>query len=274
MPNSIKNWFVCNLLLENSFILDAVSKRISYNKYDILLHSYEYIAIGSKVEEYMTIRVVIADDHALLRQGIRNVLELEPELTVLGEAADGEEAVRQVEELNPDVLLLDVNMPKGNGLEVTRRLKESGSPVKIVVLTIHDDQNYVVELVKAGAAGYLLKDVEPSMLIQALKVVAAGETFIYPTLAGKLLGEINRQEERLLETARIYERRKEERLTYRELDVLELICQGMSNNEVAQKLFLSEKTVKNHLTNIFRKLHVSDRTQAVLYAIKNKMVKI
>ena len=112
------------------------------------------------------------------------------------------------------------------------------------------------------------------MLIQALKVVAAGETFIYPTLAGKLLGEINRQEERLLETTRIYERRKEERLTYRELDVLELICQGMSNNEVAQKLFLSEKTVKNHLTNIFRKLHVSDRTQAVLYAIKNKMVKI
>ena len=274
MTNSIKNWFVCNLLLENSFILDAVSKRISYNKYDILLHSYEYIAIGSKVEEYMTIRVVIADDHALLRQGIRNVLELEPELTVLGEAADGEEAVRQVEELKPDVLLLDVNMPKGNGLEVTRRLKEAGSPVKIVVLTIHDDQNYVVELVKAGAAGYLLKDVEPSMLIQALKVVAAGETFIYPTLAGKLLGEINRQEERLLETTRIYERRKEERLTYRELDVLELICQGMSNNEVAQKLFLSEKTVKNHLTNIFRKLHVSDRTQAVLYAIKNKMVKI
>ena len=222
----------------------------------------------------MTIRVVIADDHALLRQGIRNVLELEPELTVLGEAADGEEAVRQVEELNPDVLLLDVNMPEGNGLEVTRRLKEAGSPVKIVVFTIHDDQNYVVELVKAGAAGYLLKDVEPSMLIQALKVVAAGETFIYPTLAGKLLGEINRQEERLLETTRIYERRKEERLTYRELDVLELICQGMSYQEVAQKLFLSEKTVKNHLTNIFRKLHVSDRTQAVLYAIKNKMVKI
>ncbi|WP_027937135.1 response regulator [Anaeroarcus burkinensis] len=222
----------------------------------------------------MTIRVVIADDHALLRQGIRNVLELEPELKVLGEAADGEEAVRLVQEVNPDVLLLDVNMPKGNGLEVTRRLKEAGSPVKIVVLTIHDDQNYVVELVKAGAAGYLLKDVEPSMLIQALKVVAAGETFIYPTLAGKLLGEINRQEERLLETTRIYERRKEERLTYRELDVLELICQGMSNQEVAQKLFLSEKTVKNHLTNIFRKLHVSDRTQAVLYAIKNKMVKI
>ena len=222
----------------------------------------------------MTIRVVIADDHALLRQGIRNVLELEPELKVLGEAADGEEAVRLVQEVNPDVLLLDVNMPKGNGLEVTRRLKEAGSPVKIVVLTIHDDQNYVVELVKAGAAGYLLKDVEPSMLIQALKVVAAGETFIYPTLAGKLLGEINRQKERLLETTRIYERRKEERLTYRELDVLELICQGMSNQEVAQKLFLSEKTVKNHLTNIFRKLHVSDRTQAVLYAIKNKMVKI
>ena len=222
----------------------------------------------------MTIRVLIADDHALLRQGIRNVLELEPELMVLGEAADGEEAVRLVQELEPDVLLLDVNMPKGNGLEVTRQLKALGSTVKIVVLTIHDDQNYVVELVKAGAAGYLLKDVEPSMLIQALKVVAAGETFIYPTLAGKLLGEINRQEERLLETARIYERRKEERLTYRELDVLELICQGMSNQEVAQKLFLSEKTVKNHLTNIFRKLHVSDRTQAVLYAIKNKMVKI
>jgi len=218
------------------------------------------------------IKIVIADDHALLRQGIKNVLSLEPDLDVIGEAADGEEAISKLESLKPDILLLDVNMPHMNGLEVTKRLKTAKSAVKIIILTIHDDENYVIEVIKSGADGYLLKDIEPGMLVKAIRLVYEGQSFIYPTLAKRLFGELSRQEERRLEVPNMLERRKEERLTYREVEVLQLIGRGMNNQEVAQKLFLSEKTVKNHLTNIFRKINVVDRTQAVLYAIRNKIV--
>lgn len=217
----------------------------------------------------MPIRLVIADDHALLRQGIKNVLELEPDFQVIGEAGDGEEAVKKIAELRPDILLLDINMPKLNGLEVTRKLRDSQNSTKVVILTIHDDENYVLEVVKAGAAGYLLKDIEPGMLIKAIRTVYEGESFIYPTLAKKLFGQIVRGEEK---KAVLSHRRGEERLTEREIEVLQLIAQGMSNQEIAHKLYLSEKTVKNHLTNIFRKINVTDRTQAVLYAIKHKIV--
>ncbi|HWR45805.1 response regulator transcription factor [Sporomusa sp.] len=220
----------------------------------------------------MPIKLLIADDHALLRQGIKNVLSLEPDFLVLGEAADGDEAIKQVECLKPDIILLDVNMPRMNGLEVTRRLKSVNKAVKVIILTIHDDENYVIEVIKAGAVGYLLKDIEPGMLVKAIRTVFEGQSFIYPTLAQRLFGEISRQEERRHETTVMLERRKEERLTYREVEVLQLIGQGMSNQEIAQKLFLSEKTVKNHLTNIFRKINVVDRTQAVLYAIRHKIV--
>lgn len=220
----------------------------------------------------MPINILIADDHMLLRTGIRNVLEFESDLTVVGEAVDGEEAVDMALQLTPDIILLDINMPKLNGLEVTKKLRSENSNVKVIILTMHDDDNYVIEVIKSGASGYLLKDIEPSMLIKAIHTVYEGESFIYPTLAKKLFGEINRREERQRETGTMAERRKEERLTYREIEVLELICQGLSNNEIAQKLFLSEKTVKNHLTNIFRKINVTDRTQAVLYAIKHRIV--
>lgn len=219
----------------------------------------------------MPIRLVIADDHALLRQGIKNVLELEPDFQVIGEAGDGEEAIKRTAELKPDILLLDINMPRMNGLEVTRKLRDSRSSVKVVILTIHDDESYVLEVVKAGAAGYLLKDIEPGMLIKAIRTVYEGESFIYPTLAKKLFGQIARGEEK---KAVLSQRRGEERLTEREIEVLQLIAQGMSNQEIANKLYLSEKTVKNHLTNIFRKINVTDRTQAVLYAIKHKIVSL
>lgn len=220
----------------------------------------------------MPIKIVIADDHALLRQGIRNVLELEDDFQVIGEAGDGEEAVDKAATLMPDILLLDINMPKMNGLEVIRRMTDQHSKVKIIILTMHDDENYVIEVIKAGAVGYLLKDIEPGMLVKAIRTVFDGESFIYPSLAKKLFGEINRQHVRNLEAAKVIERSKDERLSYRELEVLEMVCKGMSNQEVAKTLFLSEKTVKNHLTNIFRKISVTDRTQAVLYAIKNKIV--
>ena len=222
--------------------------------------------------DVVPIKIIIADDHALLRQGIRNVLELEEDLIVIGEAGDGEQAVQQAAELMPDILLLDINMPKMNGLAVIKRVVEQQSKVRIIVLTIHDDENYVIEVIKAGAVGYLLKDIEPGMLVKAIRIVHEGESFIYPTLAKKLFGEISRQHTKHLENIKIGERPKEERLSYREIEVLEMVCKGFSNQEVAKHLFLSEKTVKNHLTNVFRKIGVADRTQAVLYAIKNKIV--
>ncbi|MDR3562400.1 MAG: response regulator transcription factor [Negativicutes bacterium] len=221
----------------------------------------------------MSIRILIADDHALLRQGIKNVLELEEDFVIVAEAGDGEEAVKKAGEVLPDIALIDINMPRLNGLEVTKRVRDSFPTVKVIVLTIHDDESYVVEVVKAGAAGYLLKDVEPGMLIKAIRTVFDGESFIYPTLAKKLFGEITRLEgERRQGTANFLQHGREERLTLRELEVLQLIAKGLSNQEIAGQLFLSEKTVKNHLTNIFRKIDVNDRTQAVLYAIKNKIV--
>lgn len=220
----------------------------------------------------MPIKILVADDHALLRQGIKNILELEDDLVVIGEVADGEEAVKKTLQLAPDIVLLDINMPKLNGMEVTRRLCAAKCAAKVIVLTMHDDESYVLEVVKAGAVGYLLKDVEPGMLVKAIRTVYLGESFIYPTLAKRLFTELNKQDNKKTDIGKSLAGNKEERLTYREVEVLQLICQGMSNQEIAQKLFLSEKTVKNHLTNIFRKIDVSDRTQAALYALKNKIV--
>ena len=221
----------------------------------------------------MSIRILIADDHVLLRQGIRNVLEFEEDFDIVAEAGDGEEAVKKAGEFLPDIALIDINMPKLNGLEVTKRIRHSFPSVKVIILTIHDDRSDVVEVVKAGAVGYLLKDVEPGMLIKAIRTVYDGESFIYPTLAKKLFGEITRLEgERRQGTVNFFQNSRDERLTLRELEVLQFVAKGLSNQEIAGQLFLSEKTVKNHLTNIFRKIDVNDRTQAVLYAIKNKIV--
>lgn len=218
----------------------------------------------------MPIRLVIADDHALLRQGIKNVLELESDLEVIGEAGDGEEALKLLSRMKPDILLLDINMPKFNGLEVARKLRDKGSGVKVIILTIHDDENYVLEVVKAGAVGYLLKDIDPGMLVKAIRTVYNGEPFIYPTLVKQFFSQVSQGDG--LKTLQQIAKRGEVHLTDREVEVLRLIAKGMSNLEIANKLYLSEKTVKNHLTNIFRKVNVSDRTQAVLYAIRRKIV--
>jgi len=224
----------------------------------------------------VAIKIVIADDHALLRQGIINVLKLEDDFQVIGEACDGAEAVEKAIALTPDILLLDINMPRMNGLEVITKINEQEKAIKIIVLTMHDDESYVMEVIKSGAVGYLLKDIEPGMLVAAIRSVYAGESYIYPTLAKRIFNEFNRthqdkEKDKVCEVVRTISRR-EEGLTYREYEVLQGVCRGLSNQELAKSLFLSEKTVKNHLTNIFRKISVNDRTQAVLYAIKHKLV--
>ena len=221
----------------------------------------------------MPIRILIADDHALLRQGIRNFLSLESDFEIIGEAADGEETIRRASELRPDILLLDINMPKGNGIEVATRLRETHPEIRILALTIHDDENYMMKMIQSGAAGYLLKDVEPSMMVQAIRRVHAGESFVEPSLTAKLFrGITDREAQKPAPQAPGMS--ESDKLSAREIEVLRLIGRGMSNAEIARELYLSEKTVKNHLTNIFRKFQVSDRTQAVLFAIKHKIVLI
>ena len=221
----------------------------------------------------MPIRILIADDHALLRQGIRNFLSLESDFEIIGEAADGEETIRRASELRPDILLLDINMPKGNGIEVATRLRETHPEIRILALTIHDDENYMMKMIQSGAAGYLLKDVEPSMMVQAIRRVHAGESFMEPSLTKKLFrGITDREAQKPAPQAPGMS--ESDKLSAREIEVLRLIGRGMSNAEIARELYLSEKTVKNHLTNIFRKIQVSDRTQAVLFAIKHKIVLI
>lgn len=214
------------------------------------------------------IRIVIVDDHPLVREGLRKVLALDDELLVLDEAGDGQGAINVARSLKPDIILMDINMPGTNGIEVTKVIKREMPFVGIIALTIHEEEEYIMELVKAGVSGYVLKDISPKRLIETIKTVAQGDSVIDPGITNKLLGEITRMGRR----RRVKE--EWENLTGREMDVLKLMAQGCSNKEIATNLDISEKTVKNHITNIFRKLQVEDRTQAVLFAIKHHLVEI
>lgn len=214
----------------------------------------------------MGIKVLIVDDHALLRDGLVKILSLEEDLEIIGEAGKGEEAIELTRRLNPDVILMDINMPGMNGIEATKIIKKEFPKTGIIALTIHDDEEYIFELVRAGVSGYVLKDIQPERLISAIRDVAQGKSVIHPNITAKILGEFNRLAGRKSRLSSCLE------LTIREMEVLELITKGMTNKDIAQALFISEKTVKNHVTNIFRKLDVKDRTQAALYAIKNKLV--
>jgi len=214
------------------------------------------------------IRIVIVDDHPLVREGLRKVLELDPELMVVDEAGDGQGAINVTRRVKPNVVLMDINMPGTNGIEATRVIKRELPSVGVIALTIHDEEEYVLELVRAGVSGYVLKDIPPSKLIETIKTVARGHSIIDPSITNKILGEINRLSKRRRT------REEWETLTDREMDVLKLMAQGCSNKEIAKNLNISEKTVKNHITNIFRKLQVDDRTQAVLFAIKHHLVEI
>lgn len=220
----------------------------------------------------MSIKILIADDHALLRQGIKRVLNFEEDLEVIGEAEDGQEALARTLVLQPDILLLDLNMPNLSGLEVTKQLQAARSHTRIIALTIHDSDKYVLEMLRNGALGYLLKDVEPTMLIKAIHVVNGGDAFVYPKLAERIFGGLIEGEDVNAKAREMWREGRAERLTPREMDVLSCIAKGFSNQDIAQALFVSEKTVKNHLTNIFRKLNVNDRTQALIYVLKHKIM--
>lgn len=207
------------------------------------------------------IKVIIADDHALVREGLRRLLELDPNIQVLTEVGDGQGAINMARKDKPDVVLMDVNMPGTDGIVATRVIKREMPSTRIVALTIYEDEE-VVEMVKAGVSAYVLKDVAGSELIDTIYKVMDGEVVIHPRVANRLVRELTRTE-----------RKKDTvRLTKRERDVLAFLVKGNTNKEMADAMFISEKTVKNHLTSIFRKLGVKDRTQAAVYALKNHIV--
>ena len=212
------------------------------------------------------ITVVLADDHVLMRKGLRKILEMEEDIEVIGEASDGDEAIKVVMDKKPQVLLLFINMPKLNGIEVTKALKSKGIDSEIVILTVYDDREYLLELIKLGISGYILKDIEPHGLIEAVRSASRGETYIQPNLTRALVAEYNRL------TQPISGRGINKNLTVREKEVVKYIAEGMSNGEISHKLGISDKTVKNHVSSILRKLNLMDRTQVAVYAIKNKLV--
>lgn len=207
------------------------------------------------------VKVIIADDHALVREGLRRLLELDPNIDVLTEVGDGQGAINMVRKLRPDVVLMDVNMPGTNGIVATKVIKREMPSIRVVALTIYEDEE-VIEMVRAGVSAYVLKDVAGSELIDTIYRVMNGEVVIHPRVASRLVRELTR-----------VDRKKDTvRLTKRERDVLTCLVKGNSNKEMADAMFISEKTVKNHLTSIFRKLGVKDRTQAAVYALKNHIV--
>jgi two-component system, NarL family, response regulator DegU len=211
------------------------------------------------------INVLIADDHAMMRQGLKQILELEDDISVISQACNGDEAVKLAREQKPDIILMDINMPGTNGLQAIKELKLERNPSKIIVLTIHEDREYLFKTIQMGAEGYVLKDAEPSVLIEAIRNVYHGQSYIQSNMTKELVKEFNRV------TLHEKDKNEENNLTIREVEVLELIAEGMINKEIAKQLYISEKTVKNHVSNIFKKLNVSDRTQAAIYAFKHNI---
>jgi NarL family two-component system response regulator LiaR len=207
------------------------------------------------------IRILLADDHVLVRQGTRELLEQEEDLTVVAEAGDGEEAVRLAASYHPDVAIMDISMPKLDGIEATQQIKTQHPTIAVLVLTAYDDDQYVFALLEAGAAGYLLKDVQASELVKAVRAVYAGESILHPTIARKVIN-------RFAQPADRREKDVLDQLTGREMEVLRLAAKGMTNQEIAQALTISVRTVQVHLSNVFSKMGVGSRTEAVLHALR------
>jgi DNA-binding NarL/FixJ family response regulator len=213
----------------------------------------------------MSVKIMIADDHSMVREGLKNLLELGGEIEVIAEAVNGRDCLDKLETYKPDVLLLDINMPKMNGLEVLKELKAKKSKVKVLVLTVHNETEYLMKAVDIGIDGYVLKDSDSTELKKAIFTIAKGEIYIQPNLIPAL------NQKRIERTE---DEEKIESLTSRELEVLRLLAVGMYNKEVAEKLEISERTVKNHVSNIFKKLEVTDRTQAAVFAIRNNLIQV
>ena len=211
------------------------------------------------------IKIMITDDHSMIREGLKNLLELDGDIKVIAEAENGQECLDKLSTVKPDVLLLDINMPVMNGLEVLAALKERRIRVKVLVLTVHNEVEYLMKAVDIGVDGYVLKDSESAELKKAIFAVASGENYIQPSLIPALNSKMIEKND---DEARIDER------TRREIEVLKLLSVGMYNKEIAERLDISERTVKNHVSNIFKKLEVTDRTQAAVFAIRNNLVKI
>jgi DNA-binding NarL/FixJ family response regulator len=212
------------------------------------------------------IKILIADDHAFVREGTRRILEQEPDLEVVAEAGDGEEAVRLASDLKPDVAIIDVAMPKLDGIEATRQIKALCPAVAVLVLSAYDDDQFVFGLLEAGAAWYLLKSVRGREIVDAIRAVDAGESVLHPSVARKVLNRFASV------SSRAQRKKPLELLTDREMEVMRLVTKGLSNKDIADGLCLSVRTVQGHLANIFNKLRVSSRTEAVVHALKEGWV--
>jgi DNA-binding NarL/FixJ family response regulator len=225
-----------------------------------------YLVTDSPDKE--VVRVLIADDQALFRRGLYVVLGTEEDIEVVAEAEDGEEAIAKAEELAPDAVLMDVRMPRVNGIDAARRIRELLPSTKILMLTVSDEEDDLYEAIKAGANGYLLKEISVEEVANAIHAVVQGQSLISPSMASKLLNEFNS----LARQAAEKEELPAPVLTARELEVLKLVARGMSNKDVADELFISENTVKNHVRNILEKLHLHSRMEAVMYAVRKRLV--
>lgn len=206
------------------------------------------------------IRVLLADDHNVLRQGIAQVLDMQPDITVVAQAENGEEALRQVATHRPDIVLMDINMPGMDGVAAAQRITANFPGTGVIILTMYRRDDYVFEAIKAGANGYLLKEVELDELLDAVRAVARGEAVIDSAIASRVLAEFRRPEPAA--------EAEEPELAERDIEILRLLAEGLSNQDIADRLYLAEKTVRNRLSGIFRRLHLENRTQAALYAIQ------
>jgi len=228
---------------------------------------------GDPIAEQETlepIRVLVVDDHALFRRGLEMVLEQEPDIEVVGEAGDGGQAVQKSIETAPDIVLMDVRMPKGSGIEACRAIKEAVPSAKIIMLTISDEELDLYEAIKAGATGYLLKEISIEEVASAIRAVQNGQSLISPSMASKLLTEFAIMVKRGDEKEQV----PTPRLTDREMEVLRLVARGLNNRDIAKELFISENTVKNHVRNILEKLQLHSRMEAVVYAVREKLLEI
>jgi len=212
------------------------------------------------------IRILIADDHAVVREGLSSLISLKPDMIVVGEAADGLETVHRARELQPDIILMDMVMPHLSGLQAIQQLKQENNPARILVLSSFAEDEQIFPAIKSGALGYLLKDSSPRQLIRAIRDVHGGQSSLHPTIARKLVGELSANS--------MEQPTAEDLLTEREIDVLKLVAQGYSNQEIAEKLSVSDRTVGKHVSNILEKLHLANRTQAALYALREGLASL